>query len=280
MDDAPYHLVRPRGHETPLVVEVPHAGLLVPAQYALPLSAPIPSIARDADLYVDELYEDAPLEGATLLVARMSRYVIDLNRSEQDVDEAVIEHARSKRRLHHGLIWRSTTDGHPAMARPLRESELIERLDRVYRPYHRALRAELVRKQSRFGVAVLLAAHSMPSVGPSATNPEPIARADVVPGSRGRTTAAERFLDLVEAHARLAGWSVRHDDPYSGGFSTRHYGSPKSGLHAVQIELARRLYLNENTLRKTGSFDHVQTWCRQLTRAIGELALSLRSARR
>jgi len=271
-----------RDSETPVVVEVPHAGLDLAPQDLEPLAAPARSIARDADLYVDALYEDAAAEGATAIVARASRYVVDVNRAETDVDAEVVEGARGDVSLQHGLVWRTTSDGEPALARKLSRVELEERLERVWRPYHRALAGLVERKRARFGLCLVLAAHSMPSVerrgaravggGGSGDKAASKQRADVVPGTRGRRSAAPRFIDFVEEHARRRGWSVRHDDPYAGGFTTQHYGRPEQGVHVVQVELARRLYLDEVTLRQGPDFAGVRRWCRELVAELGKLA--------
>jgi N-formylglutamate amidohydrolase len=270
----PFERIDPRAPETPLIVEVPHAGLESPAPFLEPLAAPARSLARDADLYVDALYADAPDEGATLIVANTSRYVIDVNRGEGDVDADVVEGARGDIRLHHGLVWRTTSDGEPALSRRLTARELEERLDLVWRPYHRELATLVAEKRARFGIAVVLAAHSMPSADRGARR-DPVesarGRADVVPGSRGRRSAAPRFIDAVEEHAVAQGWTVRHDDPYAGGFTTQHYGRPADGVHAVQVELSRRLYLDETSLRPLPSFGAVRTWCRMLVRKLGRL---------
>ncbi len=277
----PFERIDPTGPETPVVVEVPHAGLETGAPFLEPLVAPARALARDADLYVDALYEDAPAEGATMLVARASRYVIDVNRGERDVDAEVVEGARADVRMHHGLVWRTTSDGEPALSRRLSTQELEERLELVWRPYHRELAAIVERKRARFGIAIVLAAHSMPSIErglrvPGREAAEPplarLARADVVPGTRGRKSAAGPFIDAVEAHAVARGWTVRHDEPYAGGFTTQHYGRPAENVHAVQVELARRLYLDELTLRPLPSFGLVRTWCRELIARLGATA--------
>jgi len=113
----PFERIDPRGPETPVVVEIPHAGLESAPPFLEPLAAPARSLARDADLYVDSLYSEAPDAGATVLVSRTSRYVIDVNRGEGDVDAEVVEGARADVRLHHGLVWRTTSDGEPALSR-------------------------------------------------------------------------------------------------------------------------------------------------------------------
>ncbi|HXX69999.1 MAG TPA: N-formylglutamate amidohydrolase [Polyangiaceae bacterium] len=275
----PFQRVDPVGPETPVIVEIPHAGLELAPPFLEPLAASARSIARDADLYVDMLYADAPAEGATLLVARTSRYVIDLNRSEGDVDSEVVEGGRVDLRMHHGLIWRSTSDGERALTRRLTATELNERLELVWRPYHRELAAIVERKRARFGLAIVLAAHSMPSIerglltsGRDSSCPAE-QRADVVPGSRGRKSAAAPFISAIEAHAVGIGWTVRHDDPYAGGFTTQHYGRPADDVHAIQVELARRLYLDEATLRPSPHFDSVRDWCRRLVGILGRVAL-------
>jgi N-formylglutamate amidohydrolase len=276
---APFEVFEPTGTETPVVVEIPHAGLELPGPFLEPLTAPARAIGRDADLYVDALYEDAPAEGATVLVCRMSRYAVDVNRAETDVDGEVVEGARGDVALHHGLVWRTTSDGETALSRKLTRPELEERLELVWRPYHRRLATLLEQKVARFGVAVVLAAHSMPSVernGRDRGRDAPARpRADVVPGTRGRRSAAPGLIDAVEQHATSRGWTVRHDDPYAGGFTTQHYGRPAEGVHVVQVELARRLYLDEATLRPGGGFEAVRVWCRELVGKLGRLSRSL-----
>lgn len=275
---APFERIDPTGPETPVIVEVPHAGLEMAAPFLEPLAAPGRAIARDADLYVDTLYGGAAAAGATLLVARASRYVIDLNRDEGDIDGEVVEGGRADVRLHHGLVWRTTSDGERALTRRLSQAELAERIETVWRPYHRALGELIERKRARFGVVIILAAHSMPSAergqrptGRDGSGPHE-RRADVVPGTRGRRSASGNYIDAVERHARRQGWSVRHDNPYAGGYTTQHYGRPADRVHAVQVELARRLYLDEATLRPLPTFSGVRDWCSELVTLLGELA--------
>ena len=119
---------------------------------------------------------------------------------------------------------------------------------------------------------MVLAGHSMPSVG-RAGSADDRNRADVVPGTRGRTSAAGRFIDVVDGHAAQRGWSVRHDEPYRGGFTTQFYGRPANGIHVVQIELARRLYMNEESLTpKPAEFPSTRAWCRALVAKVAKIA--------
>ncbi|MCC7537223.1 MAG: N-formylglutamate amidohydrolase, partial [Deltaproteobacteria bacterium] len=248
-DDRVYRLAQPTRGRSAVLVEVPHAGLDVPDDVRPQIVADAHAIARDADLFVDRLYVGAPDAGAGLLVAKLSRYVVDLNRAEDDVDlDAVIDHPDPRRAQPRGVVWRLTTDGRPALKRPLRFAELRQRLDRFYRPYHAALVRELERRRREHGHAILVAGHSMPSVGRALHSDAGVRRADIVPGTRSRTSAAGRVIDLVEAHFRAAGLTVRHDDPYMGGWTTQQYGRPDAGIHVVQIEVNRALYMDESTL--------------------------------
>lgn len=270
-----YFTVRePTARETPVVVEVPHAGLSVDPAALATLVAPARAVGQDADLYVDDLYADAPAEGATLLVARVSRYVCDLNRAADDVDQLTVEGGNA-RPSPHGLVWRSTTENLPAISGPLPRHELERRLRDIYRPYHTTLRQLLEQKRARFGHAVLLCGHSMPSRGRAGHADPGRARADVVPGSRGHTTAAAAVIAIPDELARARGWTVSHDDPYRGGFSTGTYGQPSAGIHAVQVELSRRLYMDERTLeKKPNDFEQTRDYCRAVVARLGRVALA------
>jgi N-formylglutamate deformylase len=268
---APFSVVEPSGEETPVIVEIPHAGLWVDGPALATLVAPARSIGRDADLWVDELYADAPARGATLIAAHVSRYLVDLNRSERDFDAESVEGAPANARATRGVVWRLTSDGARVLDAPLPRRELERRLTIFYRPYHNAIATLIERKRARFGHAILIAAHSMPSFGRGAHGDANVHRADVVPGTRGRTSASARFIDAVDAHARAAAFSVAHDDPYQGGFTTVHYGRPRNGSHVVQVELARRLYMDESSLQKNAGFDRVRRFCTELVTRLGSV---------
>ncbi len=234
-----------------MVVEVPHAGLRLPAEALETLQVDARTVLRDADAYVDQLFAQAPRAGATLLAAECSRYVVDLNRRPDDVDGASVEGLGSARGwFPRGVVWRETSGGTPALRRRLTQAEFDRRLADYYAPYHAALAAELEALHRRQGRALLLAAHSMPSTdrvpGTSPPSP-PRRRADIVPGTRGRSTAHPALIDAVEQHFRAAGLSVRHDDPYRGGATTALWGRPAEGFHALQLELNRALYMDEAT---------------------------------
>lgn len=242
-----FEVVEPE-EDSPVVVEIPHAGLGLDPPTLSWIVAPARCIARDADLYVDQLYADAPGLGATVLQAKVSRYVVDLNRADTDYDGQTVDGGSTADRPR-GVVWRLTSEGYPVLRERMPRAELERRLARFWRPYHATLSELLAKKRRDFGFAVLLCAHSMPTPrtrGLRSLMPSTVA--DVVPGTRGRTSAAARWIDAVDAVARAHGFGVEHDVPYRGGFSTGHYGRPDEGVHAVQVEVARRLYMDEDTL--------------------------------
>jgi N-formylglutamate amidohydrolase len=160
------------------------------------------------------------------------------------------------------------------LLRPLGPTELNNRLERYYVPYHKVLQLNLERLRDRFGYVILLAAHSMPSLGRSTHRDPGSQRADVVPGTCGRTSADPRVIDFVDAHFRNAGLRVRHDDPYKGGYTTSHYGRPAQRCHAIQIELNRALYVDEQTFRiKQPEFDELQRLLDALVVSLAQLKL-------
>jgi N-formylglutamate deformylase len=269
------HMPSPPTTSGKLLVEVPHAGLAVPDELRAGLLAPEDALKRDADIYVDRLYARAPQHGATLLVSHLSRYVVDLNRAADDVDLATVsDHPTARGTQPRGVVWRATTDGRPVLPRPLTYAQLRARLDSYYAPYHRTLGEQLSALRARHGHAIVLAGHSMPSLGRSLHTDAGARRADVVPGSAGRTSADPRVIDLVDAHFRQAGLSVRHDDPYKGGFTTLHYGRPRERVHAIQIELNRALYVDEQTfVIKQPAFDELATLLDALLIKLGALDL-------
>jgi len=273
----------PEHGRTAVLVEVPHAGLAIPAPLEAEILASEDVRMRDADTFVDELFALAPSAGAALLSARNSRYVADLNRAPDDVelgffDDSSAGQGTTSRYGHtprqpRGVVWRVTTDGRPVLRTPLDPTALRERIALYHEPYHARLREELERTRQQFGYVILVAGHSMPS-SVRRYGREVERRADIVPGTLGRTSADPRVIDLVERHFRAAGLSVRHDEPYRGGYTTAHYGQPGVGQHAIQIEINRALYMDELTCtRKTAELARLQQLLKDLVVQLGALDL-------
>jgi N-formylglutamate amidohydrolase len=244
---------------TPVVVSVPHAGVATHGFEAT--ISPELDVRCDADLHVDRLYRVGEPDGPEVsFAARLSRFVCDLNRDPDDVSPgAVPEHPAPRNTDGRGFVWAVTTAGVPALARPLTLEDWRARTA-LHATYHDALAQALARARARFGFAVLVDGHSMPSRGRSGHNDPGRVRADVVPGDREGTSCAPALSRLVGEHFVARGYSVAFNEPYKGGYITTHHGRPTDDIHAIQIELRRDLYMNESTYEVTEpGFARLQT---------------------
>ncbi len=236
--------------DSPLVVSVPHAGTMVPEEDAALLALEGQALLRDADLFVDRLCRDVPSLGVPVVRALVSRYVLDVNRAPDDVDREVCPTLDKPTRVSaRGLVWRVSTEGAAVLKRPLTSAELESRIARIHRPYHDALARLLEEKRARHGYAVLLDAHSMPSTGRPGHSDPGARRADIVPGDVRGASCHPGISRVLAEHFEAAGYAVRPNDPYMGGFITRHHGRPARGVHAIQLEINRDLYMDEEALR-------------------------------
>lgn len=242
----PFDATLPEEPVTPVVVSVPHAGNEV-GEFAPALVAAL-DVRCDADLFVDELYAGAP-RGA-FIRARVSRFVCDLNRDPDDVSpRAVPAHPAPRNADGRGFVWEITTTGAPALARPLTVEEWQARRS-IHAAYHGAIAQALERARARFGFAILVDGHSMPSVGRQGHADPGRPRADIVPGDREGKSCAPALSRLVGQHFLQHGHSVAFNDPYKGGFITAHHGRPAENIHAIQIEMRRDLYMTEATFTR------------------------------
>lgn len=236
------------GDDHAVLVSVPHAGLVVPDEDRAVLALAGRALERDADLHVDKLVQGLPALGVPCVVAQVSRYVVDVNRAPDDVDKDVCpDIERAARPSPRGLAWRLTSDGHAVLRRPLTPREVKSRVDRVHAPYHLLLQELLNAKRRRHGFAILLDVHSMPAWGRTPESSRLVRRADIVPGDVRGVSCAPALSQLVGEHFRGAGYSVVMNEPYMGGYITKHHGRPARGVHALQIEINRDLYMDETT---------------------------------
>ena len=246
-----YTLTRPPTPTLPVVVDVPHAGEWIPRSVTDEMVVGDQTLRRDLDLYVDQIWQDAPSMGASLLSSNVSRYVVDLNRADDDVSPQTVKGGvrLQKPGYYHerGVVWRSTTDGTPVMRGPMSAEAFARRIATFHTPYHKALAEEIERVRQIFGFCILLDGHSMPSQGRQGHSDPGSRRADIVPGDVMGTSCAGSLTSLVCSTYREAGMSVKPNTPYQGGWITRHYGKPEDNVHAIQIEINRALYMNERT---------------------------------
>lgn len=237
---------------SPLVISCPHVGLRWPSDLLRP--APQVHFGRNADYEVHRLYPGANLSGAATLRAIYSRLLVDLNRAADDVSpELVPDHPAPRPRPgtgvpgtlgkipNRGVLWDTAVGNIPILTAPVTFAELGLRLRRYYEPYYSALRLLLERRRQRFGYAILLEAHSMPSSVPG----------DIILGTLegGSCSAAVEQLALDRLRAKEPktgrGLDVRLNDPYRGGNLVRTFGRPEEGIHALQVEVNRSLYMDE-----------------------------------
>jgi N-formylglutamate deformylase len=220
----------------PVLVEVPHAGLFVDEVTARFTRVPARALAADADLAADALFGDVGLAGAALVVATSSRFVIDLNTAPRVPTPY-------EDKLPYGLreVLRRSASGEQWLeSRPPRV-EVERRIRDVFEPYHAEIAARLGALRERHGVAILVSAHSYPDVlFPGA--------ADVVLGTRGGVSAASFARDAVAEVARAHGLSLALDDPFPGGYAIERHARRDEGVHALQIEISRRLYCDAHVL--------------------------------
>jgi len=246
-----FRIERPDERTLPIVVDVPHAGEWIPDEVAEEMVVGDQLLRRDLDLYVDRFWQRAPERGAVLIASNVSRYVVDLNRASDDVSPEAVEGGEKIYEpgyyQQRGVVWRQTTGGTSVMDEPLEPEAFERRLERFYEPYHEALEAEIERTVDRFGYCILVDGHSMPSRGRQDHSDPGRRRADIVPGDIEGESCQRTVRWTVEQHYRDRGYSVRSNDPYQGGWITRHYGQPDEGVHAIQIEVNRDLYMDEET---------------------------------
>ena len=182
-------------------------------------------------------------------------------------------HAAPRNTDGRGFIWAVTTTGAPALRRPLTHEEWQARAA-IHAAYHGAIAQALERARAQFGFAILVDGHSMPSMGKQGHKDPGRRRADVVPGDRDGTSCAPALSRHVGDYFRAKGFSVAFNDPYKGGFITTHHGQPASGIHAIQIELSRDLYMDETTYApRPAGFARLQSVLAELLTSLSALRL-------
>ena len=252
----PFDRLGPDLPANPLVISIPHAGRDYPPALLAMSLLPEPVLAALEDRLVDRLAANAPALGATLFVARRARAWIDLNRDERELDAAMIVPppradrliASAKVRGGLGLIPRRVGGSGEILRRRLREGEVAARIATDHRPWHAAIAAALVAAHARFGVALLLDLHSMPPIAPAESGDPP----RIVIGDRHGRSCGWRFVERLRETLAAHGVPVSRNAPYAGGHALDRHGKPGSGIHAVQVEIDRSLYLASD-LRTPGA---------------------------
>jgi len=266
----------------PIVFNSPHSGRNYPPRFLAMTRLDHLSIRQSEDAYVDELFIRAPHLGAPLLRAHFPRAYLDVNREPWELDPAMFVEPLSDRfntnspRVAAGLgtLAKVVAENKPIYRERLTLEDARMRIEGIYHPYHAALQNLLTEAASSFGVAVLIDCHSMPRLGRHGERATP----DVVLGDRYGTTCAPALVDLAETVFAAAGLKVARNRPYAGGFCTRSYGRPQHGVHALQIEISRHLYMNEASLEKNAGFEPLRQILEGLIHTLVELDLMLLAA--
>jgi N-formylglutamate deformylase len=263
---APSYLLHgPAGPTTPLVLDSPHSGFAFPADFDSVLSEF--DLREGEDCFVDQLWMPATERGIGLIAALAPRTYIDFNRHPGDVDLALLEGGRwpdehvpsGKAAIGKALVWRTLDDGRAIYDRKLSIDEVRRRIERYHRPYHGAVRDRIAATHERFGRSWHINCHSMNAVGGTqGEGGAGRARADIVLGDRDGTTCDAEFTELVRGVLAGFGYEVKINDPYKGVELVRAYSDPARGRMSLQLEINKRLYMDEATREKSAGFESVQ----------------------
>lgn len=267
----------PAALSTPFVFASPHSGRDYSAAFLAASRLDALTLRRSEDCFVDELFDAAPAHGAPLLLAHFPRAFCDVNRDPAELDPAMYAEpvprtpqtrsARVSAGL--GVIARIVRDGAEIYPHPLKLAEAEWRLAQYHEPYHAQLEALIARSRTAFRRCLLIDCHSMPSAAVQPAAHQRSGPPDIVLGDRYGASCNPALTAFAEAALSAEGFKVARNNPYAGGFTIERYGVPQKGVHALQIEINRGLYLDEDRLeKKDAAFESLKA---RLTRVIAAL---------
>jgi N-formylglutamate amidohydrolase len=259
----PFTVARPQSLKVPLVFNSPHSGRIYPQAFLAASRLDPLALRRSEDAYVEELFAFVAELGAPLLYAHFPRAYLDVNREPYELDPALfrdgLPHYANTQSVRVvgglGTIARIVSESDEIYREPLTVGAALERINRLYTPYHETLSCLLDEAKRDFGFSVLIDCHSMPS--------NPIAeqagvRPDFVLGDRFGTSCSGEITRLTAGHLKAQGYAVALNKPYAGGYITEHYGRPHRGQHALQIEINRALYMDETSFERSAGFEQLR----------------------
>jgi len=241
-----------------LVLDSPHSGVDYPDDFDYACDVQV--LRRAEDTHVEKLYDFAPALGVAWIEALFPRSYVDANRDTTEIDVSLFDEpwpgpvatdpaTMTKVRLGKGLIWRCTDDGAPLYERRLTAREVQARIERCWRPYHAAVAEAIAAAHARHGYSIHINCHSMPAIsGSHATEFPGLVHADFVVGDRNGTSADPALSRRICDHLKSLGYSVEYNHPYKGVELVRRYGDPARHRHSIQVEVNRKLYMDERTL--------------------------------
>ncbi len=274
-------IVHPDLHTLPIVLASPHSGCEYTPEFLNASRLGPLAIRRSEDAFVDRIAAVGPRHGAPLIKALFPRAYLDVNREAYELDPDMFDgplppfvNAISPRAsIGLGTIPRIVGHDQPIYPGRISFDEAQRRIDSLYYPYHAHLESLVRETRMRFGVCVLMDCHSMPT--PAAPG---FARPDIVLGDGFGATCAAEIAETAERIFSASGLKVERNRPYAGGFTTRHYGRPRLGVHTLQIEIARSLYMNEDTLTPSSGLQRVAAVLAKVVDAVAHLDLPLAHA--
>ncbi|RME97073.1 MAG: N-formylglutamate amidohydrolase [Alphaproteobacteria bacterium] len=269
----PFTIRRPPVHTSPVIFNSPHSGRVYPRSFIEASCLDALTLRKSEDCYVEELFAAAPDHGAPLMYAHFPRAYLDVNREPYELDPALISdklpryaNTQSVRVVGGlGTIARVVAESQEIYREGLPLEEALRRINHLYKPYHDALAGLMEETRNRFGSAVLIDCHSMPS-SPALDNGGP--RPDFILGDRFSTSCNPELTRFAARTLKRLGYVVTLNKPYAGGFITEHYGRPSQGFHSLQVEVNRALYLNETNFTRNRRFPRLR---RDLTAFIAAL---------
>jgi N-formylglutamate amidohydrolase len=276
--DPPFEIIEPAEWRGPVLFNSPHSGSVYPRAFLSSSRLDLATLRRSEDSFVDELTLGVVRGGYPLMRAHFPRCYVDVNREPYELDPRMFDgrlpsfaNTRSMRVAGGlGTVARVVGDSQEIYGQRIPVDDAIRRIEALYKPYHRALRRLFTRVHRDFGAAVLIDCHSMPSTA-GAKDERP--RADVVLGDRYGTSCVGLVAETIETTLRAQGYVVSRNKPYAGGFITEHYGNPAVGLHAIQLELNRALYMDERRYERSASFATVATDLEALAERLSEIPI-------
>lgn len=268
-----FTLVKPATSKGPLIFSSPHSGRIYPPSFVEHSKLTATQLRSSEDAYVDELFAHVPDQGACFIHSLVPRAYLDLNRHPYELDPhlfsgplpsfAIRNSIKVKNGL--GVIARIVAEGREIYSQPLDLNEALKRINHLYFPYHGVLRSLIKAAQKEHRQAILIDCHSMPSSNlPGFKDCPP----DFVLGNLFDKSCDYELTYLVRSELQAMGYHVLVNKPYAGGYVTKKYGNPQKGVHTLQIEINRHLYLNERTQQKTSGFDELRHNLRKLTRTL------------
>src|SRR6202048_908058 len=274
----PFEIMEPAAWRAPIIFNSPHSGSVYPREFLDASRIDLTWLRRSEDSFMDELIGGLSELGFPTVRVNFPRSYVDVNREPYELDPRMFSgrlpsfaNTRSMRGAGGlGTIPRVVGDGQEIYRERLSVDDALARIEALYKPYHRALRRLINKAHQAFGTVIVVDCHSMPSVGVSRDEPR---RPDVVIGDRYGTSCAALLPDMVEQTMGRLGYSVGRNKPYAGGFITEHYGNPASGLHTIQLELNRAIYMDERRRERGPRFAQVTADFGRLADALAAVPL-------